>query len=342
MTSRFLVDDTNQAWAPCVVDGTYRADVSSTAWSGKSHLLDDKVEIVGDRVQLQKSCSELLQQISNVVEGTPTGGGDPLSRTGTIVLRSVTEHFANMVRKAIMTRIHVFAASEVTIMDNTSTYIDEVIAHRIGQLAYFVPMDLANDGGDIFGEIPLKVGPTEVRGKDITFPQFEDVSVVPTFENTTIIVLDDAVRFSARVRLTRKMALSTHDIFSAIETPTYLPLLRLVQEKEAVIAPLLASKGYEIRDMYGVSGVITRCNEGQTRRETVEELLRNLGISPLSDVFCEEDCIVITFNSHEQHSPRECVRLAMEQISQEIEDFRLEVAASSNLANEKCEASCAY
>ena len=325
MARTFPVEDHDQAWLPCIVEGVFALAPDADAWCTKEHLLDEHVLLRGEPALLRRASANLLKRLSEVptLEFTDTSTQERAS--GRVCLRQVSPNFANMVRKGLMTRIHVWAASEIEVLSNTSTYLDEQIAHRVGQLAFVVPEEYGAEV-ELVGRVESVPKQRVVRGSDIVFVERPGVAIAKPFAQSIILHLDGCEEFSARVHLTRAMALNNHDMYSAIPSPSYRPVLQVRECCVPRVSQALASRGYTLSTGGPRQGWVVQHDAVEVRREAVEEAFRAAGVHS-DDVFAKSVDYNIEFECHGQHSSAQCVRLAVAQLSREI-------GALSNAATE--------
>jgi hypothetical protein len=114
----YVVHDVDQAWTVCVIEHIFGLDPNADAWCNKMHLLDKSLKLSAEPSLLVPACSLLLGELSSVC--CRARRIDELR--GSLRLRNVTAHFANMIRKALMTRVPVWCATEVVIEKNTSRF----------------------------------------------------------------------------------------------------------------------------------------------------------------------------------------------------------------------------
>jgi len=82
-------------------------------------------------------------------------------------LEGVEPEFANVIRRYTMQRVDVPAIDEVVVYENSSSFFDEYIAHRMG----LIPLkDSGKEEGELFLE---SYGPGTVYAKDLMGEDFE-------------------------------------------------------------------------------------------------------------------------------------------------------------------------
>ena len=304
--------DTDQCWSNVLIEMTFEEDPLANSWVTKLHLLDELIVISGESNSLISAANRLLLRL----ESPSIKYLDISPDIGCLCLTDVSFRFASMMRKALMSRIPVFACSSVTVLANTTQYLDDFICHRVGQLAYEIC-----DETELTAHLRLERS-GKARGEDIKFSSSN--CVTREFEKSIIAVLDENEELSLELHFEKNMALDNHDMFSAVINPNYKPEFTISKDFSSVARPILSTFGYTINEDYTISHA-----DHISRKEAIQEILRNNAIT--------DDCLHLTRNfvidieSHGQHPPKKCAELAIAQIKKEIESFVLQVHSKCEL-----------
>jgi hypothetical protein len=311
----FYVEDPDAAWTPYLVEKIYDKNPVSDAFTSKDHYLDQHVRLSGPRDEIACCCACLQEEIRRLVCNADEG--DP--RVGTIELSNVTAAFANMVRKALMTRVTVYAVDSVAVSVNDSQYLSEQIAHRLGMLAYAV----SEGAGQIAGPMgTVHVTGRTVRGRDVHFP-CGSARVVPTFADTVICHLGTDEVLRVAIELGRGCALMHHDKFSALSTPSYRPHIHL-QETSAQTLAAIEGAGLRVIEEPGSAKlrVVARDPSRPARKEQLEEELQSRGIVATSVLEGKSTHYTLSYRAHGQLSPQRCLDSAVATLHQEVAMLR--------------------
>lgn len=147
------------------------------------------------------------------------------------LLEKATVPFANALRRAMIADVPTFAAEDVTFLENTSVFYDEMIAHRLGQIPFRTDLK----GEDILLEKKSKVGitlqkegPCTVYSGDIVS---KDSKVVPAYGNIPILKLGSGQRLVLEAEVVLDKG-SAHSKFQPVSACSYKHLPNLEVSKE--------------------------------------------------------------------------------------------------------------
>ena len=166
--------------------------------------------------------------------------------------------FANLLRRYAINSIPVFAIEEAAVYENTSSFFDEYIAHRLGLVPLTTPAKMKSDD-----EVTFMIdaeGPTTVYSGSM---KSTDKAINPVSDKIPIIKLSEG----QRLRIEAKAALGT-------------------TRKHAKYQPGIISYGYEtegsfrfIIESYGqmdAEDILSRAiSQIQSNAEEIEKLLEN-------------------------------------------------------------------
>jgi DNA-directed RNA polymerase alpha subunit len=122
---------------------------------------------------------------------------------------------ANLLRRGLLTTIHVLACQSVHVRSNTSKVEDWCVAHRLGQLAICGPA--------IEARAAINVRDRPVRGEDICF-MADMASVADGDLNAPIVDLNAGEAFQADLFFTRGTPVE-HAKFHSVASPSYEPVV---------------------------------------------------------------------------------------------------------------------
>jgi len=123
--------------------------------------------------------------------------------------KEIESGFANMIRRYSLSRVPVLAMDSITVYDNTSSFWDEYIAHRLGLMPITTPKKTPKSAEIIF-TLDAE-GPKKVYSGDL---QSADKGIKFAFDNIPLITLNQ----NQRIRLEGKAVLNnakTHAKFQA-------------------------------------------------------------------------------------------------------------------------------
>lgn len=288
---RLLNSDTT--WADNLVERIFRMDAKADACWVREHTLDSHIDLrTPDTATTLRAAKELLEELAAV-----------RSNDGVVHLRDTTRSFAVLVRRALMTRIKVLALAEATIEENTSGTIDEVVAHRLGQLA------LIGDAEEATGSI--KVDGRPVFGRDITFPCATRVTEFD--QNVVLVYLRHGERFAAEVRARRGVALE-HVKFSAVATVAVWAKQVLEIAPDPTVRFALEEAGFTIKpdlEVQRSDGLHMRSERAAEVAKEHDTVLK----------FKVPTCFSLPLEPLGQLNAEACVNAAVATVSAEVEEF---------------------
>ena len=283
-TATVLVLDTDTTVLSPLVKETFAIDPAATVSAIRRHPLDKTVELsFEDTVALGLASRRLEEKIKAVV------GEHRTSSPHSLCVWLPDMHLANMFRRALLTRIPVFAIVSVGIRENGREVLDEIVAHRLGALA------IVSDALDV-GRLEVGEGGA-VRARDIVFAGSARVA---SSDLDVLIVQAGRGGFSAEVTLGRGTA-AEHARFAATAAVAYAP---------EVAAPPDLPDG-KLPDGVGLDAdrkVLT--GPGPGRREWLQEVL---GVS-----LEYTGRVKLTVQSLGQHTAEECLRIAKDSLLDEL------------------------
>ncbi len=293
---RLLNSDTT--WADNLVERIFRLCPASDACWVREHTLDSHIDLRTPEVETALAAAEELLEELAAVRACPDGA---------VRLRDTTCSFAVLVRRALMTRVRVLALTEATIEENTSGTIDEIVAHRLGQLALVGPCS----GEPALGDVEVEGRP--VLGSDIAFRDGR-AAVAEGDRAVVLLHLRRGERFSATVAARAGMALE-HAKFSAVAA---VPVWgRHV---------LAAAPGDEARRALREAGFgvaadleLLRPDGLRVRPERAQEAVKAAGCPPLAVRKPSSFCLPL--EPLGQLAADACVREAVRTVASEVEDF---------------------
>lgn len=295
------LSNSDTTWAEDLVRRLHDKDAASEAYWLREHALDIDVDLyLPDPTAARAAISDMRQDLAQVAVDSASG-------TAVVLLQDVHPSFAVLVRRALMTRIPVLAIVEVVILENTSGVIDEMVAHRLGQLALKTGVV---DNGTREGDVRVKGRP--VRAKDICFRSQEDVVEVCDADREVVVVsLMKDQCFTARLTARYGIGLE-HAKFSAVAAVAYREqhsLAELPDNDDALEA--LARAGFSLAENDGGDIVVERPDGLPVRRERLEEVVKSLVFRP-----CR--CFRLTVEPLGQWTAPECVFLAVSAVLREL------------------------
>lgn len=317
-TKKFAIDDLDQSWSACIVEIILTKDQTTTAWCSKDHLLDEEVYLQASPDLLVSACQDLLTSLESI--NIETSLDD--DTCGVIVLENKSEYYANMIRKALMTRIETWAVDKVHVLQNTSKYLDEYIAHRIGLLAYCISMPDETSNQTLTAKLMAR-GPVTLRGSDIQF-KMPNCATSSQFAMTTIMPLRAGEIFDAELSFVRSNAMKSHDKHTAVESPTYRPFLGLRKSSNifAEACRIIELHGYVCVPYANHDDFVqVKHPNHHVRKEAVENLLRARSLVLDDYPFKEFAEYAITFKTQGQYPPEQCAQRALSQLKTEIKDL---------------------
>lgn len=147
------------------------------------------------------------------------------------LLEKSTLPFANALRRAMIADVPTFAIEDVTFLDNTSVFYDEMISHRLGQ----IPFKTDLKGEDLLLEKKSKVdvtlqkeGPCTVYSGDIVS---KDSKIVPAHDNIPIVKLGKGQKLILEAEVVLGNGTS-HSKFQPVSACSYKHLPELEVSKD--------------------------------------------------------------------------------------------------------------
>ena len=315
MSFQIKAFDPDETWTPCVVEYAHMLDSECDVFKQKTDLMDTHVLIWGPLELLRSACEKLILDLLKISVLTTKDN----EFEGRIVLCNTAPNFANLVRKALMSRIEVFAVDKVEIFHNSSSIINEQFTHRVGMLAYACNSN--NPMEDITYKGNLRIcGPHVVRGRDI---QFDDdfITVCEKFKDTVLLMLGKSQSIEADIFLKRGIALCSHDRYSAISTPRYIPHIHVKRKDKALKEAMTAMNLKFEKGLCGKTIITNADSKKAFRRERFEELLQSNPDALREIEIAKETCFEIIFESHGQLPPEKCWESCRESVIFEIKNI---------------------
>ncbi len=113
------------------------------------------------------------------------------------IVEGINTSFANAIRRYSMMRVPVLAISSVTFYDNTSSYWDEYLAHRLGMMPILTPSRLAKSAEVMF--VIDEQGPKKVYSKDL---KSSDSKIKVAKDNIIVATLGENMRLRLEAKAT--------------------------------------------------------------------------------------------------------------------------------------------
>ena len=289
---RLLNSDTT--WADNLVERIFLLDPQAEACWTREHTLDSHIDVhVPDAATALRAAECLLEELAAVKADTD----------GTVRLDGATRSFAVLVRRALMTRVRVLALAEATIEENTSGTIDEVVAHRLGQLALVSASETAVGDVEVEGR--------SVLGSDLCFRD-EEARVADFDLGVTLVHLRRGERFSAVVSARRGAALE-HAKFSAVAAVPVWARHVLTELPSPSVRKALVEAGFGV----GAGLELNRPDGQRVRPERAAEAVKPHGALR----FREARSFELPLEPLGQLDSASCVSAAVAAVSSEVEDF---------------------
>lgn len=224
---------------------------------------------------------------------------------GTFVrLRGTCASFAVLVRRALMTRVPVLAIDAVTIVENTSGVIDEIVAHRLGQLA------VVGNGEACDGRVAVKS--RTVLGADVVF-EANGARIAADDAQVQVLHLREGEVFEALVHTRVGIALE-HAKFSAVAAVPFWERHVLSRAPEAQVLQDLAAAGFVVDERSMELRRADGCHP--VRKERVMEVAAAGSLQ-----FEKTRDFALSVQPLGQWSADKCLELAVAAIVAEIDDF---------------------
>ncbi len=113
-------------------------------------------------------------------------------------LKDATVSFANMLRRAMMNSVPIYAIDSIVIYENFTELLDEYIAHRLGLIPLRTPDNTSLDDREVIFSLDVS-GPAKVYSKDLVS---SDAVVKVAVEEIPLFVIGEgkALRIEAKAR----------------------------------------------------------------------------------------------------------------------------------------------
>ena len=282
----WAVEGAELGWLRCVVRELHAADAASDAAVLHEHPLDQHLVLRARPDAVPAAATAVAARLATL-EATCDG------RRGTARVRGTPPwDYANLLRRALLTRVPVLACTSAAVSRNDSSASSEVVAHRLGQVALRAAV------GQGVGRGRLAAESRPARCSHIRLP--EGVELVEDFELAPL-------RSGEGLQVELGFAWGVggeHAKFDAVASPEYEPELRVEAGAEA-----LRQAGYDVDAEGCVSHPATR-----VRAERLRELVPELALASPSYVD-------VTWESLGQWTGAECLELALGRVRAEIEAF---------------------
>lgn len=295
----FVIEGCDTTWLSVMVGVCHELSPDADVVLLRQHPHDSHLEFHASDLELVRgACDVLLGRLAKL---STEDGKDELECTANAPDLAT----ANLLRRALMSRIDVLACDEVEVFANTSAFEDERVAHRLGQISFISELDLV--------EARLAGKDRNLLARDIHFPG-GGVAVVPEMEDALICKLRPGERWESALTLRRGTA-SRHAKYAAVACPGFEPECRLQDELPEQAASILREAG-----MICGEDRVVRSLRGPVRQECLAEL------APSSRLVWPPRSIGVVVRSLGQHGASRCVELALSKVREEIVIFRDAVA----------------
>lgn len=247
------INGSDFTWIVDVVERIHNNDASSEAHWRKEHPLEDAIMLKAERRGLHTACEGIIRDLQML----------EISDGRIIRLERKTYSFANTVRRMFMTRIPVLAIDTVIIKKNDSSTQDEILAHRLGQVA--LAFSTEEEQGSIYIHAQQGEQRVVVAG-DLTFPT---VRVASGEENIPL----GCIPSNGVLELTAKTRVSTglrHAKYMAVASVPLIPEIELKSVSDEQ-RELLDAGGFCCQENH----VVFRHDGTVVRAERVAEILGN-------------------------------------------------------------------
>jgi hypothetical protein len=295
-TGRILLTNSDTTWAAELVSRIFVINPLSDAYWKREHPLEPDVEMVTpNELHAEQAAFSLLHDL-NELRVSPDGGVDCLN---------FSVGFANLIRRALMTRISVLAVDSVIIDINGSGVLDEILAHRIGQLAI--------EGEDESAIGTLQVDGRAARGSDLLF-DVDGVRVAACDAEVILAPLHQDCSLLLRSHLRRGRALE-HAKFASVRAVPIWRRYVLETEPSLDIRNCLFADGFVI----GNDLDLRRIDGNTMRIERVQEVLDKNGFDSLKIKIGDAFCLPI--EPLGQMTAEKCLSAAVFSVSEEIKSY---------------------
>jgi DNA-directed RNA polymerase subunit L len=286
-------------WISHVVERIHTNFNASNAHWKQDHPLDDAIKLVAMPIEIRNACSSLVEDLRSI----------KLRNGGEIRLEGpqASYSFANLIRRALLTRVPVLAADSVTVERNDSSTQDEVLAHRIGQISLLF-------GPEASGSLNLEAGEFEmvVFAGDILFAS-PIVAVSPEDSKVPLGCLPPGGAIKLKISTRVDVGLC-HAKYTAVAS---VPVVSDVQFEEIPVDThkigKLQAAGFACDNV----GLVSRVDGGHVRVERIAEILE-CTVQNLK-VIVPPPGISLYVESLGQRSQEECLTEATQAILKELE-----------------------
>ena len=302
------VSDMDTTWLHCLMLEMHGLAAGLDACVLREHPLKRDVLVKLDATACSLTGESLLTQATAQVAGRLRGllAGATTSAGCCRVDGSHFWAYANLLRRALLTRVPVLACTELRITHCDVTRVpDEMLAHRFGQVALVADTLCAATGP---GSVRVEGRP--LLAGDLRLPP--GVRLAGGNAGVTLVPLECGQVFAAELCLNWGTG-QKHAKFAAVASPGYQPEVRLPLDEPAfsLARVALEREGFAV----DVLGEVTHA-QVPVRRERVCELLEN---TPGAAGLMQPTWVDVTWESLGQHSEAACLRLALEAVEAEIE-----------------------
>ena len=303
-SGRWAVHGADTTWLRCLVKEIHDADPQSEAAVLQEHPLDSFVVLAAEPGSLRSAAAALLAEIGRLTVTDATARAAAVRVHG-----SPPWDYANLARRALMTRVPVLACTSLLVTRNDSWAREELLAHRFGQAVLTASAALAKD------EQKTWTGSVDVEGRDARCSDLRLPPGVAVADDTDFVLVElrPGQRFCAELAF----AFGTgrrHAKFDAVASPDYVPELRVDGCDED--AATLRAAGFVVDAR---SGRVAH-PEFRVRKARLQELAPSLRCLAPSYVD-------VRFESLGQWPASECLELAKAAVAAEIDAFLESMAA---------------
>ena len=258
----------------------------------RPRMTEKSVELRGDRAALRNGLGRLRERIRAWALDA-----------GVVRLRGTGAWEANMLRRALLTRLEVVAVDRVTIEENTTGTPDEVIAHRLGQVA-------------LRGDASM-TGHLEHRRAEEVLSGCIDCVGGSVVDKNVVLAKPGSLRLTFTCTSGRA---SAHGKFAAVASPAVLPHWRLRGASSSLQA--LQDLSCEVRDLEA-RGDLATCTTTLDRAVLVDLLcLHNLAI----DIDEKAEDFDLYIESLGQYDDEVCLEKARDALLMELHDIEARLA----------------
>lgn len=249
-------------WIAHIVERIHASSSESNAYWKQDHPLDDAITLVATPAEIKAACSSLVQDLDSVVlsRSNNNSNGEIIRLDGPLASYS----FANLIRRALLTRIPVLAADSITVERNDSSTQDEVLAHRIGQIALlFSPEEET-------GTLDVEAGDHErvILAEDIKFTASPIITVAPGDAKVPLGCLPPGGAIKLNVT-TRVGVGLRHAKYAAVASVPMVPDVQFETMPNADMISALLAAGFICDE----NRRIRRTDGGAVRVERIAEVL---------------------------------------------------------------------